>query len=56
MKKITDIGIELPDEVLGQVQGGGPTVYSGGDYNVKVDLKPLVETAKWVWKKISSWF
>jgi len=55
MKKL--IGSELPEAALGHVQGGASvTVYQGDDYTGKVDLKPIVETVKWVWKKFKSWF
>ncbi len=55
-KRSNNVGVEISDAQLGMVHGGGVTVASDENNNYKLDLKPVVETAKWAWKKIKSWF
>lgn len=53
MKK--NIGIEINDSTLGHVHGG-VQVGTAGDYNVGIDLKPLAELGKKVFKGIKKLF
>jgi hypothetical protein len=57
-KRSSNVGTEINELDLAVVKGGSidNTIATEGDYAIKVDPKPLWETAKSVWKEITSWF